>query len=224
MHQDDDPYGFNLARPLPIPRPWLRNKAPPKTSDASLRRAELYVDLVPASAWYSNLRSELHPNEWREVKRFVARRAGHRCQICGGVGPKWPVECHEHWRFDEGTGIQTLVGLEALCPACHESTHIGYARERGRFKEASEHLMQVNSWSNDELHRHLRATWHVYERLSLQPWLLDARLVLSLPIKWTEPTRVLIERHAKTALASAQSSKNTDPREALLAQLRGIKL
>jgi hypothetical protein len=79
----------------------------------------LSIELVPATSWFDNLRSLLPPAEWDALRKATSQAAGHRCEICGGRGPKWPVECHERWQYDDATHVQTLTGLIALCPECH---------------------------------------------------------------------------------------------------------
>lgn len=187
----DDPYGFEL--PAPAPRVGAAQKKHRKGS------FYLYVDLVPTSAWFSNLRAELSPSEWKSCATYAAKRAGFCCEVCEGRGPKWPVECHERWAFDDVTGIQKLVRLEALCPDCHEATHIGLAQARGHYERAAGHLMRVNRWTAEELKVHLREAVAVFKSRSDRPWQLDASLLMSLPIRLSDRSRALIQRHAGAA-------------------------
>lgn len=111
---------------------------------------KLLPELVPETAWCKNLRSSLPKSEWDKLRRHIYKRANYKCEICGGVGPKHPIECHENWKYDEESGVQILVGLEGLCPACHEVKHIGLARVRGRYNEALKHMCKVNKISKSE--------------------------------------------------------------------------
>jgi hypothetical protein len=70
---------------------------------------KLTVELVPETSWYSNLRSELTEEQWDTVRRRCYVAADYRCEVCGGRGPKWPVECHEVWSYDDLEHVQTLV-------------------------------------------------------------------------------------------------------------------
>ena len=80
---------------------------------------KLTIELVPQTCWYANVRKLVTYSQWEVIKR-VTRRAAHSiCQICGGVGKRWPVECHEIWQYNDEAHIQTLIGLIALCPMCH---------------------------------------------------------------------------------------------------------
>jgi hypothetical protein len=48
-----------------------------------------------ADRWYTNVRSHVSKAEWERPRKMVSARAGHVCEICGGRGSKWPVECQE---------------------------------------------------------------------------------------------------------------------------------
>ena len=139
-------------------------------------RQQLTVELVPRSCWYSNVRSEVSAAEWEVCKRFVAGRSGNRCEICGERGPRWPVECHEIWEYDEsqfGRHIQRLTGLIALCPACHTVKHIGRAEATGNFLPAAQHLARVNGWDEDETFTYLANAFDLWAERSNHEWQLD---------------------------------------------------
>jgi len=55
----------------------------------------LTVELVPSTCWYTNVRSNVSKAVWDRLRRRVATDAGKSCEICGGRGGRWPVECHE---------------------------------------------------------------------------------------------------------------------------------
>lgn len=155
----------------------------------------LFIDLVPATAWFSNLRSELLPAEWDAVRKAAYRKAGHVCEVCGGRGPKHPVECHERWGYDEAMRVQTLLGTVALCPDCHEATHFGLAQVRGRGPAAKRHLMKVNGWSGAQADDHIAQAFALWQRRSALNWTLDARWLLD-KFPLSEATRQKILAHA----------------------------
>lgn len=156
----------------------------------------LFVDLVPRSAWFSNLRSELTPAEWDLARRKTYRNAGMLCQACGGKGPTHPVEAHERWHFCEETAVQTLTGIDALCPACHEATHYGLARVRGREAFARAQLKKVNGWTDREINAHVAKAMDAYvRRTEIEDWTLDARWLLDY-VTLSEETRNKILEHA----------------------------
>ena len=141
----------------------------------------LTVELVPRGQWGANLRSELPKAEWDRLRKATYAAAGHRCEICGGKGRKWPVECHERWRYDEGTKTQHLEGLIALCPMCHKVKHIGRSMAVGEGDSAISHLMKVNGWSEAETTAYLKEAFETWERRSSETWKLD--------ISWLEKER-----------------------------------
>ena len=88
---------------------------------------KLTIELVPQSSWGNNLRSEanLSKEQWDRLRKESYKKANYKCEICGDKGPKWPVECHEIWNYDDQTHTQTLKGLISLCPTCHKAKHLG---------------------------------------------------------------------------------------------------
>lgn len=133
----------------------------------------LTIELVPSSVWYVNLRSELSKAEWDHVRKACYKKAGYECEICGGKGPKWPVECHEIWEFNDEEKTQTLKGVIALCPDCHKVKHIGLAGKRGEGVKAQEHLAKVNGWSVKDARKYIRLAFEVWEERSHHDWALD---------------------------------------------------
>jgi len=101
-------------------------------SDVSFYPPRLTIELVPRTCWFDNVRSAVSSTDWKRLRQQTARTAGWKCQICGGKGPRWPVECHEIWHYDDDRQCQTLTGLIALCPSCHEVKHMGFSGLRGK--------------------------------------------------------------------------------------------
>jgi len=134
---------------------------------------KLTIELVPKGQWGANLRSELPKAEWDRLRKAAYAKAGHRCEICGGKGPKWPVECHERWYYDEATKTQHLEGLIALCPSCHEVKHIGRADAMGRIMPAIQHLMKVNEWDIDKALTYVDDCFRLWAKRSQEKWSLD---------------------------------------------------
>jgi len=129
---------------------------------------KLTIELVPKSAWYKNLRSMVSAARWDEVRNACYHKAKYQCEICGGRGPKHPVECHEIWEYDLPT--QTLVGLIALCPDCHEVKHIGLAQKNGRLRQATQHLAKVNNWSVIMAELYVKEAFKLWEKRSNYCW------------------------------------------------------
>jgi hypothetical protein len=136
-------------------------------------QTRLTVELVPSTCWYTNVRSNVPKAVWDRLRRRVAAEAGQRCEICGGRGRRWPVECHEVWAYDDGQRIQRLERLVALCPACHEVKHAGLASKRGRAEAVVEHLAAVNGWSAEDAELYLESAFETWATRSRHEWTLD---------------------------------------------------
>lgn len=137
------------------------------------QQTKLTIELVPKGQWGANLRSALPKSEWDRLRKAAYRKAGYVCEICGGKGPKWPVECHEIWNYDEDTKTQNLVGLIALCPSCHEVKHMGRTMAVGKGEKGIAHLMKVNGWSREDAHHYIEAAFETWSRRSCESWTLD---------------------------------------------------
>ncbi len=160
-------------------------------------KTRLTIELVPQTCWFSNVRSEVGAADWDTLRKAVAAEAGNRCEVCGGRGPRWPVECHEIWQYDDAAHRQTLLGLTALCPACHEVKHIGFANVRGRGHLAAKHLAAVNGWTAAQADRYIAEQFAVWQERSRFDWTLD--------LSW------LAQRGIAVAKASKQRSKGETP-------------
>ena len=145
--------------------------------------SRLSIELVPRTAWWSNVRSNVTRAEWEKCKRMVRARSGDRCEICGGRGRRWPVECHEVWDYDDDRQVQTLVDLIALCPSCHECKHIGRAEETGNGPRAWDHLMKVNGWSRERTMTYRDLVFKIWAIRSTTTWELDVSFLSLLGIE-----------------------------------------
>lgn len=133
----------------------------------------LEIELVPATCWFSNVRSAVTKKRWDKIKQQVSTRAWDTCRICGGVGPKHPVECHEIWAYDDTNQIQKLLGMLALCPDCHRVKHFGLAQVRGKEEAALQHLMKVNGLPRKEAEQYVQAAFARWAERSTKKWTLD---------------------------------------------------
>jgi len=137
----------------------------------------LTIELVPQTSWFTNLRSELSSKKWDEVRKGCYAKAGYRCEICNGVGKKHPVECHETWYYDDEKKVQTLTGLIALCPECHQVKHIGLAQIKGKYEIAKKHLAKVNKWDIEDAEEYIRAQFEIWHKRSQTSWSVDMSLI-----------------------------------------------
>lgn len=142
-------------------------------------KPKLEVELVPSTCWWSNVRSQVTKAQWEKCKAFVRDRVtktrGYAsCEICGGRGEKWPIECHEIWSYEGG--IQRLEGLIALCPTCHKAKHIGRTMEvepESVRMSVIFKLMQVNGWGHMQTMEHIDEAFAIWSIRSMSEWQLD---------------------------------------------------
>ena len=137
----------------------------------------LVLELVPQSSWRKNVRNLVPSRTWDLLRFYCYERAGHKCEICGGVGDRHPVECHEIWHYDEEKHEQTLVGLQALCPDCHSCKHIGMANRLGKLDHCIKHLMNVNEMSRCQAERMIQDAFALWRERSAFQWVVNMDLL-----------------------------------------------
>ncbi len=137
---------------------------------------KLTVELIPFSTSGDNCRSRLPKEEWDKLRNACYEKAEFDCEVCGGHGSKWRVECHEQWEYDLKTMTQSLVKLVALCPACHEAKHIGFASIRGYFKRAFKHLCKVNDWTTEKGDEYLKEVGLKFHGIRDLDWKIESKI------------------------------------------------
>lgn len=134
---------------------------------------KLTIELVPKTSWYDNVRSHVSKEVWDKLRNEVYFQASYKCEICGGKGHKWPVECHEVWEYDDINHVQKLVRLIALCPNCHKVKHVGLARLQGDNEIVIEQLMKVNEMFRDEAEEYIYQAFKIWQERSKHNWTVD---------------------------------------------------
>lgn len=142
----------------------------------------LFVDLIPSTSWFVNVRSAVIRRDWDRLRTMVYRRAGHRCEGCGSrPNPAHGLllEAHERFTYDPRSGVQRLVRLICLCTACHGVTHFGFTAlgGAGEAEAALGHLQLVTGMTRDQAERHVRAAFALWERRSAVRWQLDLSVI-----------------------------------------------
>ena len=124
--------------------------------DRTFGGSNLFIDLVPSSCWFSNVRSCIHPKDWDRVRKYIYERVNYCCECCGintmNDKTNGQLEAHERWSYDNKKKIQKLMRIIALCHQCHQSTHMGLAGILGKKDEAIEHLKSVRGFIVHILH------------------------------------------------------------------------
>lgn len=132
----------------------------------------LTVELVPSSNWRNNVRS-VYKNDWDWIRRLSYKKAGYKCEICGGVGKRHPVECHEIWEYYPDKQIQKLMGLISLCPSCHKVKHTGLAMINGEDDLVISQITKVNGWTKADAEKYIDEAFQIHAVLSQLEWTLD---------------------------------------------------
>jgi len=176
-----------LARWVPKPADQQREPAVPEVFPGEDRAfgQGLFVDLVPSSCWFTNVRSCVDPSQWDGLRKMVYRRAGNRCEACGASGVQ--LEAHERWAYDEGTRTQHLRRLICLCADCHQATHYGFATIKGKDGEARAHLATVNRWTESQTREHIEKAADLWRRRSRIDWSLDLSMLTDAGIRVQRP-------------------------------------
>ncbi|QFU90931.1 DUF5710 domain-containing protein [Amycolatopsis sp. YIM 10] len=150
----------------------------------------LFVDLVPKSCWFTNVRYCISERDWERVRRMLLGRAGHRCEVCQREEDRevrrW-LEAHERWSFDWSARVQKLVRLICLCTDCHQATHYGLAQVRGQDAAAFEHLRAVTGWSEQDTQAHIEGAFEVWAQRSQVDWHLDLSMLTGAGIALAKP-------------------------------------
>lgn len=152
--------------------------------------AGLFVDMVPSSCWFTNVRSCVSPRDWERLARMVYARAGQRCEACGADPDRSTgrrLEAHERWAYDDRTRVQALRRLICLCSDCHLSTHLGRANITGRADQALAHLKAVTGMTDPEVSRHVQAAGELWTRRSARVWTLDLTMLTDAGITLARP-------------------------------------
>ena len=140
----------------------------------------LFVDLVPSTCWFTNVRSCVEAVDWERLRRTIINRAAQRCEVCAASADRdaqrW-LEVHERWTYDSTARVQRLGQLICLCTECHTVTHFGLAQLKGLEKNALRHLMTVTGLNRNQAHSHVRSAFETWHRRSRVHWTLDLSIL-----------------------------------------------
>ena len=142
---------------------------------------ELFIDLIPNTCWFTNVRYCTHSRDWDRLRDCVYSRVNNTCECCHNKTNN--IEAHERWHYDNDTKTQKLVRLVALCKMCHTTTHIGLAGIKGKGSEALEHLKKVRNFTHEEAIEHKKQAFQVWRERNTIKWNLDLSLLTNNNIK-----------------------------------------
>lgn len=177
-----------------------------KGEDRSFGGNELFVDPVPKTQWNDNARYSISEEDWDTIRKFVYIRAGYRCEVCGSKGR---IEAHERWHFDDTLRVQKLVRLVALCSDCHEATHLGLTRKRGKEKKAFSHLLKVTGMTEWEAMKHIEESYRVVAERSKYKYSLDLGILTDSGMELLTGNRSFFPENSR----AVETSRNDQPED-----------
>lgn len=142
------------------------------------KNLKLYIELVPKTCWYENLRKILSEDEWDKIRKQSYSEAGNKCSICGTEGR---LNCHEIWEYDDKNNIQSLKGFQALCDNCHNIKHIGFVNvqiskgiwSKDILDNLARHFVKVNGCSMTTFKQHVEEAFNIWQERSKKNWKTD---------------------------------------------------
>ena len=141
---------------------------------------ELFIDLIPQTSWFKNVRSCFSKKDWDIIRKYIYQRTNYICECCGkDCSNTKDIEAHERWLYDELTSTQKLIRIIALCKKCHMSTHYGLANILGKTKEINEHIKKVKNIDEEELIEHIDEAYKIWNLRNMFQWNLDLSLIES---------------------------------------------
>lgn len=183
-----EPALFEAWRPLPPSGVF-------PTEDRTFGGSSLYVDLIPDSCFFVNVRSCVTRRDWQRLRRFVGDRVSWSCEICGarpsGSDGDY-LDIHERWQYLD-CGVQRLRRLIALCRGCHGATHFGFAELSGRRDEAMAQLQRVNGWDDAMALAHVDAAFGLWAERNEMLWVLDLTMIQEAGIRVVRPGEVAVD-------------------------------
>lgn len=148
----------------------------------------LFVDLIPRSCWFTNVRYCVAPEDWTRLSVGIRQRAGNRCEICGDGGV---LEAHERWDY-RPDGTQILKRLVSVCRPCHQVTHFGLSQLRGLEDECAKHWARVNP--GVDFDAHVEQAFAIWDSRNRRDWVLDLSIIGNAGLRIVKPVAASARR------------------------------
>ena len=140
---------------------------------------DLFIDLIPKSCWFTNVRTSIKGSSWDKLRKFIYERVNYKCECCNldTKNSSIKLEAHERWSYDTERKTQKLMRIIALCEKCHLVTHFGRAKIIGYENEAREHLINVRKFNTEEVKEHIQNAYKIWRERNKFNWTLDLELI-----------------------------------------------
>lgn len=160
---------------------------------------QLFIDLIPRTMWYANVRSSVIRRDWDKLRNLAYMRANYKCEICQSDTDR--LEAHERFDYNFETKTQTLKRIIALCSTCHAGTHMGLTETRGSqvyIDRIVNHFKKVAKMTDAEYKEHSDEAFKTYNLRSKFKWNLDLSLLTKNNFTILSPEEAATKSNAKT--------------------------
>lgn len=143
-----------------------------KGEDRDFGGNKLYIDMIPKTTYFKNVRSLFSENDWNLIRHHIYSRCDYRCECCKKKKNRY-LEAHERWLFDETTQTQKLIRIIALCKLCHSATHYGHSKRTKNIDKINNHIKKINNYNDEELKNHIKESYDIWKSRNNIKWNLD---------------------------------------------------
>lgn len=137
----------------------------------------IYLNLIPKTLWYLNLRSLLTEQRWKKLSLSIREEQDWTCQACGisikQLKQKKYFHCHEMWDFDDEKQEVKLLCLITLCSHCHMATHFGFSSINNKSQQSIKQIMKVNHWDRQTINYYLEGMFEQWMQRSNKQWKIN---------------------------------------------------
>lgn len=156
-----------------------------KGEDREFGGNKLFIDLIPDTCWFKNVRSSIDFLDWGNLRKHIYERVNYTCECCGVncLDENIKLDAHERWDYDLKNKKQILKRLIALCCSCHDATHYNLTCIRGYDEEVKKYLQKIRGETIEEVEEHIKKSFDVWRKRNKINWTLDITLITENNIK-----------------------------------------
>jgi len=144
--------------------------------DRTIGGNELYIDMIPKTSYFKNVRSCFSINDWDIIRNHIYNRTNNKCECCGAKRSKY-LEAHERWIYNFETKTQKLIRIIALCKLCHQATHYGHSKMTKNILKINDHLKKIKKINDEELELHIKEAYDIWKERNKINWTIDLSII-----------------------------------------------